>query len=86
MKKQFEKFFSVDSAKAAKGLSFGALNGINYMAPEKRNGLGVNLCAGSSAGCRALCLGHYSGQAAMVSDIENDTNSVRLSRQRKVRY
>ena len=86
MKKQFEKFFSVDSAKAAKGLSFGALNGINYMAPEKRNGLGVNLCAGSSAGWRALCLGHYSGHAAMVSDIENDTNNVRLSRQRKARY
>jgi hypothetical protein len=82
----FSKFFSIDSAKAAKGKSFGALNGINYMAPEKRNGLGVNLCAGSSAGCRALCLGHYSGQAAMVSDIENDTNNVRLSRQRKARY
>jgi hypothetical protein len=82
----FTRFFSEDSAKAKKGLTYGALNAINYMSPHTLNGLGVNLCAGSSAGCRDLCLGHYSGQAAMVRDIEKDMNNVRLSRQRKARY
>ena len=61
---KFKRFFSTDSAKAIKAEKFGYLNAINYMAPHITGGVG-NLCPDSSAGCRALCLGMYSGQAAM---------------------
>ena len=64
------KFFSTDSAKAVKATGFGYLNAINYMAPHETAGVG-NMCPDSTAGCRDLCLGFYSGQAAMVSDLEN---------------
>ena len=76
---KFTKFFSTDSAKAIKAEKFGCLNAINYMAPHDTAGVG-NLCPDSSAGCRSLCLGMYSGQAAMVTDLENGTNAVRRSR------
>jgi hypothetical protein len=62
---QFRHFFSVDSAKAVKAQSFGYLNAINYMAPAATAGVG-NLCPHASAGCLALCLGWYSGQAGIV--------------------
>ena len=83
--RKFKRLFSTDSAKAAKASKFGYLNAINYMAPHTTGGVG-NLCPDSSAGCRALCLGMYSGQAAMVKDIENDINHVRDSRIRKAQY
>jgi hypothetical protein len=79
---QFKRFFSLDSAKAIKARSFGYLNAINYMAPASTAGVG-NLCPHASAGCLALCLGWYSGQAGMVSDQDKDTNSVRDSRKAK---
>jgi hypothetical protein len=82
---QFKRLFSVDSAKAAKADRYGYLNGINYMAAHQTAGVG-NLCASASPGCVALCLGLYSGQAAMVADLEHGTNSVRESRIRKARY
>ena len=82
---QFKQFFSTDSAKAIKADKYGYLNGINYMAPHTTGGAG-DLCGKSSAGCRSLCLGFYSGQAGMVKDLENGTNSVRDSRVRKAQY
>jgi len=85
MATQFSKFFSTDSAKAIKADKFGYLNAINYMAPHTTGGAG-NLCPNSSAGCRALCLGMYSGQAAIVSDLETGTNATRKSRIAKAQY
>ena len=86
---RFSRFFSTDSAKAIKADKFGYLNGINYMAPDD-TGCTVEqyfkLCSDSTAGCRALCLGMYSGQAAMVNDLEHGTNAVRESRMRKAQY
>ena len=76
--------FSTDSAKAAKATGYGYLNGIHYMAPASTGGHG-NLCSHASAHCMALCLGEYSGQAAMVRDLEHGTNSVRESRKSKAR-
>ena len=81
---QFDRLLSTDSAKAAKALGFGYLNGILYAAPHSTAGVG-DLCPSSTAGCRALCLGLYSGQASMVADLENGTNSVRDSRVAKAR-
>ena len=85
MAPQFKRFFSVDSAKAVKADKYGYLNGINYMAAHTTAGVG-NLCAAASPGCIDLCLGLYSGQAAMVADLEHGTNSVRESRIRKAQY
>jgi hypothetical protein len=78
---QFARFFSLESPKAIKARSYGYLNAINYMAPASTGGAG-NLCPHASAGCLALCLGWYSGQAAMLSNAELETgsNSVRRSR------
>ena len=82
---KFSKFFSTDSAKAIKADKYGWLNAINYMAPHDTAGVG-NLCPNASEGCKALCLGMYSGQAAMVSDLENGSNVVRESRIAKSQY
>lgn len=78
----YPRIFSTDSAKAAKASGFGYLNAIHYMAPYKLGGVG-NLCSHASAACIALCLGQYSGQAAIVSDLENGTNATRESRKLK---
>jgi hypothetical protein len=72
------RIFSTDSAKAIKAQGFGFINAIQYLAPHDLSG--VNLCSHASPGCIALCLGWMSGQAGMVSDLENDTNEVRESR------
>ena len=82
---QFERFFSMDSAKAIKAQEYGYLNAINYMAPHKSAGVG-NLCSHASPVCIELCLGLESGQASMVSAKTNWTNAVRESRGRKARY
>lgn len=82
--KKFPRIFSTDSAKAAKASGYGYLNAIHYMAPASSAGVG-NLCAHASIECIALCLGTYSGQAAMVSDLENGTNATRESRKNKAR-
>jgi hypothetical protein len=82
---QFQRFFSLDSAKAIKAREFGYLNAINYMAPADTAGFG-NLCGDASAGCLALCLGWFSGQAGMVKgNRKRGTNSVRKSRVAKVK-
>lgn len=81
---QFPTIFSTDSAKAAKAGGFGYLNAIHYMAPAFTGGYG-NLCSHASLECIALCLGLFSGQAAMVADLENGTNNVRESRKNKAR-
>ena len=81
---KFTQFFSTTSHKAALANQYGWLDAINYMAPHDLSG--TNLCPWSTAGCRSLCLGHYSGQAGMVSDVETGTNKVRESRVRKARY
>lgn len=78
----FPRLFSTDSAKAAKASGFGYLNAIHYVAPFTLGGVG-NLCPNASAACVSLCLGHYSGQAAMVSDLEKGTNPTRESRKLK---
>jgi hypothetical protein len=75
------RIFSFDSAKAIKANAFGYLNGIHYMAPASTSGF--NLCPWSTASCRALCLGWFSGQAAMVADaagLSAQGNAVRQSR------
>ena len=79
---KFPTIFSTDSAKAVKASEYGYLNAIHYMAPAASGGVG-NLCPKASAECIALCLGQYSGQAAMVADLENGTNNVRASRKAK---
>lgn len=81
---KFPTIFSTDSAKAAKASGYGYLNAIHYMAPASSAGAG-NLCPKASPECIALCLGTYSGQAAMVSDLEHGTNNVRESRKTKAR-
>ena len=78
----FPRLFSTDNAKAAKASGYGYLNAVHYMAPATLGGVG-NLCSHASAACIALCLGQYSGQAAMVSDLESGTNPVRESRKLK---
>ena len=85
MKKRFNKFFSVDSPKAIMASDYGYLNAINYMAPHTTAGRG-DLCGNSTAGCRSLCLGWYSGHAAIVSDLETGTNRTRDSRIAKAQW
>jgi hypothetical protein len=80
----FPTIFSTDSAKAAKASGYGYLNAIHYMAPHSSAGVG-NLCSNASPQCIALCLGMYSGQAAIVSDLVNGTNATRESRKKKAR-
>lgn len=74
------RIYSTDSAKAVKAQEYGVINGIHYMAPHNLAGVG-NLCSHASAGCIALCLGEFSGQAGMAKD--GELNSVRLSRRVK---
>ena len=84
MTTQTPRIFSTDSAKAAKATGFGYLNAIQYIAPADTAGVG-NLCPNASPQCKALCLGTYSGQAAIVADLENGTNPTRESRKLKAR-
>ena len=87
---KFSKFFSTDSAKAIKADKFGYLNAINYMAQADTGSVGFKkyftLCPDASDGCKSLCLGKYSGQAAMVKDLEKGINSVRASRIAKAQW
>jgi hypothetical protein len=81
------RIFSFDSPKAIKANKFGYLNAIHYMAPHDVAGAG-NLCPKASEGCKALCLGLWSGQAGMVksnTDEGAQGNSVRQSRTDKAR-
>ena len=83
MQMQFKRFFSVDSPKAIKANEFGYLNAINYMAPARTAGHG-DMCPDASNGCKSICLGEHSGQAAMRKDGED--NAVTLSRKNKIIY
>jgi len=78
----FPTLFSTDSAKAAKASGYGYLNAIQYIAPSDFGGFG-DLCVNASDDCERKFLGWFSGQAAMVADIETGTNPVRESRKRK---
>ena len=80
------RIFSFDSPKAIKADKYGWINGIHYMAPHDVAGAG-NLCPRATDGCRALCLGLWSGQAGMVSGNSEKPqgNSVRKSRVQKAR-
>jgi hypothetical protein len=82
---RFPRFFSIDDGKAVKAQTAvkGWLNAINYMAPADSAGVG-NLCPFATAGCKALCLGEWSGQAGMRK--EGMDNSVTLSRKAKARF
>jgi hypothetical protein len=81
----FTRCFSLDSAKAIKARKYGYLNAINYMAPTDIANVG-NLCPHASPGCKALCLGWFSGQAGMVrGNRKRGLNSVRKSRVAKAR-
>lgn len=84
-KLRFPKFFSIDDGKAVKAQTATRnwLNCINYMAPADTAGVG-NLCPHATAGCKALCLGEWSGQAAMRQ--EGADNLVTLSRKAKARF
>ena len=75
--------FAVNSSpKAVKAQAYGWLNAIHYLAPADTSG--KNLCPKASAGCKALCLGWFSGQSGMVSH-DAQINNVRQSRLDKTR-
>jgi hypothetical protein len=78
------KLLSTDNAKAEKAEEYGYINCIHYMAPFTSGGVG-DLCGNASPQCVELCLGWYSGQAAMVSNLETDVSGVRASRIAKAR-
>lgn len=80
-----KRLWSTDNPKAAKASGYGWMNAIHYMAPHDFAG-GKTLCANASAGCISLCLGWFSGQAAMVPDQSNrdSVGNVRLARIAKV--
>ena len=80
----FPRLFSTDSAKAAKASGFGYLNAIHYMAPYDFSGA-ANVCPHATPECIRDCLGWFSGQAAIVSDLEHGTNPTRESRKLKVK-
>ena len=62
------RMFSMDNPKAAKAVKYGWLNAIHYMAPARVAGVG-NLCPHASDGCKALCLGEHSGNAALYPSV-----------------
>lgn len=80
----FDRVMSMDSAKAIKAEEYGYINAIHYMAPFTSGGVG-DLCGNASPQCIELCLGWYSGQAAMVADLEAGIGGVRASRIAKAR-
>lgn len=71
------RIFSTDSPKAVKAAGFGYLNAIHYMAPHSLSG--YNLCPKATAGCKALCLGRWSG-AAMYYDSVNKSRVAKAQR------
>ena len=54
--KQPKKLFGTINAKTSKGEKLGYKTLIMYLSPDKQNTQGKNLCAKSTAGCRAACL------------------------------
>lgn len=56
---QFKKpksLFGTQNAKTSKGEKLGFTTYILYMAPEKQNSMGKNVCPKATAGCKAACL------------------------------
>lgn len=78
------RMFSTENPKAKKSVAYGYLNAILYLAPHSFAGVG-NLCPKASEGCKAACLGLYSGRSAMVK-ASTGTNSVREARVLKARH
>jgi len=60
------KILAIENAKTTLGESLGYLTGIIYLAPHSIARRGVNLCPGSSAGCRKSCL-YFAGRGAFKS-------------------
>lgn len=58
---------SMKNAKAAKGLQYGLLNGILYLAPA--NMAGHDVCPYASQACKRLCLGHSAGRVCILPNI-----------------
>jgi len=59
MMTQFKKpksLFGTQNAKTSKGEKLGFTTYILYMAPEKQNSMGKNVCPKATAGCKAACL------------------------------
>lgn len=74
----FRVMASVDNPKASKATKYGYLNAILYMAPSDSAGVG-NLCMHSGE-CKDLCLGQYSGQAAIGAPDSNHAIAARVAR------
>ena len=74
----FSKLASIDNPKAAKATAYGYLNAILYMAPADTAGVG-NFCVHAGA-CKDLCLGLYSGQAAIGAPEKNVAVRARMAR------
>jgi hypothetical protein len=72
-------FAVTSSPKAVKALDYGYRNAIHYLAPADLSG--INVCPKASAGCKALCLGWFSGQAGIGND--NGTRRSRLGKTRE---
>ena len=75
----FGRMASVNNPKASKATKYGYLNAILYMAPaDSADGtFAFNLCA-NAGGCKALCLGRRSGQAAIREGrVENAVTTAR---------
>jgi hypothetical protein len=59
MMTQFKKpksLFGTQNAKTSKGEKLGFTTYILYMAPEKQNSMGKNVCPKATTGCKAACL------------------------------
>lgn len=57
-----------ESLKVKKGLKKGVATAVLYLAPSDES-LAVDLCPSATPECRAACLGHASGQMAMISGL-----------------
>ena len=79
---QPRKLLTRSNPKVLKGEKLGYLTGIMHLAPAEL--AGFNVCAHSSAGCRAACL-NTAGHGGMGLD-ENGLNSVQVARIRRTRY
>jgi hypothetical protein len=73
-------FAASSSSEAVKVQAYGYLNAIHYLAPHKRH----QPMPEAKCGCKALCLGWFSGQAGMVAS-DAQINNVRQSRLDKTR-
>lgn len=79
----FTTLSSVDNPKAAKATKFGFLNAILFMAPADSANGEFNYCIHAGA-CKQLCIGLYSGQAAIGAPERN--NAIRARKARAIAF